>query len=140
MTAPVTPAGPDAPQRPGVAISPKAERMRAARRPIRLRRKSAQSDAPVVILAGGIGRMGARYQDFFADEGCQLLFIENDPRGLQGEPRAAGIIVVTTHVSHPLRARAAELAQKQGCPIRYVDRPSLSAIKGVLRELRGAGP
>ncbi len=92
---------------------------------------------PCVILVGGLGRMADEYERLFDSEGCDLIFVENTPRGLRGDPRASGIIVVTSNVSHPLRELAVEVATRADCPIHYIDRPSLSGIRGKLREILG---
>ena len=92
---------------------------------------------PCVILVGGLGRMADEYERLFDGEGCDLIFVENTPRGLKGALCASGIIVVTSNVSHPLREMAVEVAARVDCPIHYIDRPSLSGIRGELRAILG---
>ena len=89
-----------------------------------------------IVLCGGIGRLEPFYRALVESLGYELVYYQR--RIPQGTPPAtlAGILVVTTKISHPLRTRAARLAAEAGhVPVVYLRTPSVAAVRLGLAEL-----
>jgi hypothetical protein len=88
-----------------------------------------------IVLCGGIGRLEPFYRALVESLGYELIYYQR--RIPQGTPPAtlAGILVVTTKISHPLRQRAARLAEVGRVPVVYLRMPSVAAVRLSLAEL-----
>jgi hypothetical protein len=94
-----------------------------------------------VVVIGGKGGLEARYRQAVERSGYNFRYYEERvPSKLApGTARIALVIVMVTMVSHPLMARARELA---GDPTRivYLKRPSVSAVRQIVSTRSGATP
>lgn len=88
-----------------------------------------------VVLFGGIGRMEPQYRALVQQSGYELLYRERRVLGGSPPTTLAGVLVVTSVVSHPLREHAARLAESCRVPIVYLRTPSLEAVRRGLAEL-----
>jgi hypothetical protein len=83
-----------------------------------------------VVIIGGKGGLEARYREAVEGNGYNFRYYEERvPKKLAaGASKIAMVIVVVTMVSHPLMARARELAGDQ-TRIVYLKSPSISAVR-----------
>ncbi|HET9955131.1 MAG TPA: DUF2325 domain-containing protein [Polyangiaceae bacterium] len=83
-----------------------------------------------VVIVGGKGGLEARYRETVEQNGFDCRYYEDRVPGKLGARNStvALVIVIVSMVSHPLMARARELAGS-AAPIVYLNSPSISAVR-----------
>jgi hypothetical protein len=86
-----------------------------------------------IVIIGGSGGLEARYRDIIEGHGYNFRYYEaRMPNKLaRASGRITLVLVIVTMVSHPLMARARELAG-DSARIVYLKSPSVSAVRQAL--------
>ena len=91
---------------------------------------SHSDERDMVVIVGGKGGLAAHYREAVEKIGFQCRYYENRVPTKSGPSRGkiALIIIMVTMISHPLMAKARELAGSEA-RIVYLKSPSVSSVR-----------
>ena len=109
--------------------------MKAATR-IQATERKGRADQTVLVI-GGSGGMSSRYRDVVEKQGWSLRHYENrlPPGARRGAGKIALVVIMVSMVSHALREQVQSLGIA-GAPVVYLRSASVSALRGVVEQLR----